>query len=280
MCIVSDFWNRFQVSLFPHLLSTLQEPLTAKLVQFVQVLEIVRIEQFVPSPHSQWMGRKEIDRQAIARTFIAKAVYDYPTTELLIEGLRLQPTLRRLCGFETRSSVPSASTFSRAFAQFAEGKLGDKVHEALIKTYVGEKVVMHVSRDSTEVVAREKPAAKIKVQAKPKKKRGRPKKGEERPAKDLTRIQKQLNQTPEEALAELPRVCDVGSKKDSKGHSHSWTGWKAHIDWADGAIPLNVVTTSASVHDSQVAIPMARVTARRAISCCLRMRAVSFKPAT
>ena len=265
---LAEYWDRFQACLFPRLQTVLEEPLTQKLQQFVQILDIVRIEQFVASPYSQWMGRKQTDRRPIARAFIAKAVYDFTTTEILIETLRLQPTLRKLCGFERSRDIPSAATFSRAFAEFAESNLGDRVHEALVRTYVGDKVVMHVSRDSTEVVAREKPAAKVKEKPKPKpnKKRGRPKKGEERPPKELTRMQRQLDQTPEAALAELSYVCDVGTKNDSKGRSHSWTGWKAHIDWADGAIPLNVVTTSASVHDSQVAIPMARVTARRATS--------------
>ena len=77
---------------------------------------------------------------------------------------------------------------------------------------------------------------------------------------------RQLNQSADEALAELPWVCDVGCKSDSKGHKHCWVGWKAHIDWADGALPVNVVTTSASLHDSQVAIPMARRTAERVTS--------------
>ena len=266
MNIVAEYWDRFQSYLFPRLEIALEEPLTENLKQFVRVLDIIRIEQFIASPHFQWMGRKAKDRRSLARAFIAKALYDFPTTELLIEALQLQPSLRRLCGFEDRKSVPSASTFSRAFAEFAEVNLGDKVHEALVKTYVGEKVVMHNSRDSTEVVAREKPAKKEKAAPKPKKKRGRPKKGEKPAPSEPKRLEKQQKQTAEEALAELPRVCNVGSKKDSKGNLHSWIGWKAHIDWADGSIPLTVVTTSASLHDSQAAIPMARLTARRCTS--------------
>ena len=35
------------------------------------------------------------------------------------------------------------------------------------------------------------------------------------------------------------------------------------MDLADGGIPLSAVTTSASVHDSQVAIPLAKMTAQR-----------------
>ena len=266
MPILSDYWDKFQVSLFPHLETVLEEALTPKLKQFIRILDVVGIHRYVNSPFAQWMGRKQADRRAIARAFLAKATYDLPTTEMLLEMLRLQPTLRRLCGFEYLRDIPSAATFSRAFAEFAASGLGDAVHEALVKEYVGDKIVRHVSRDATEVVAREKPLKKVAPPPKPKRKRGRPKKGETVAPREPKRLVKQLDQTPEEAIAELPRDCNVGSKKDSKGHLHSWTGWKAHIDWADGGIPLNVVTTSASLHDSQVAIPMARITAKRAIS--------------
>jgi hypothetical protein len=64
-------------------------------------------------------------------------------------------------------------------------------------------------------------------------------------------------------LADLPRHCDVGTKRNAKGHSESWVGYKLHIDSADGDIPINCVLTSASVHDSQVAIPLATMTAAR-----------------
>ena len=137
MNILAEYWDRFQSSLFPRLETVLDEPLTEKLKQFVRVLDIVRIEQFVTSPHHQWMGRRALDRRAIARAYIAKALSDFTTTELLIETLQLPRSTagRRLCGFEDRKSIPSASTFSRAFAQFAASNLGDKVHEALVKSY-------------------------------------------------------------------------------------------------------------------------------------------------
>ena len=266
MSILSEYWEKFQVSLFPHLETVLEEPLTEKLKRFIYILDVVSIEKHIASPFAQWMGRKRADRRSIARAFLAKAVYDHPTTEMLLETLRLQPTLRRLCGFEYQRDIPSASTFSRAFAEFAETGLADVVHEALVREHVGEKVVVHLSRDATEVVAREKPAKKEKPVAKTKRKRGRPKKGEIVTPAEPRRLVKQLDQTPEKAIEELPRVCNVGTKQDAKGFKHSWIGWKTHIDWADGGIPLNVLTTSASLHDSQVAIPMARITATRVIS--------------
>src|SRR5579862_6989273 len=180
--------------------------------------------------------------------------------------LRQQPPLRRLCGFERQRDIPSASTFSRAFAQFARVGLGDVVHEALVKEHVGDKIVMHVSRDSTAVKAREKPVRKAKPVQKAKRKPGRPKRDEQVEPREPRRILKQLTQTPEEAIAELPRVCNIGCKRDSQGFPHPWIGWKFHVDWADGSVPLFAVTTSASLNDNQVAIPMARITARRAIS--------------
>jgi K+-transporting ATPase c subunit len=64
-------------------------------------------------------------------------------------------------------------------------------------------------------------------------------------------------------LAELPRNCDVGVKRNAKGHQESWIGYKPHIDSADGEIPISCVLTSASVHDSQLAIPLATMTAAR-----------------
>ena len=64
-------------------------------------------------------------------------------------------------------------------------------------------------------------------------------------------------------LADLPKACNVGAKRNSKGHTVSWIGYKLHIDTADGDIPVSCLLTSASVHDSQVALPLAEITARR-----------------
>lgn len=64
-------------------------------------------------------------------------------------------------------------------------------------------------------------------------------------------------------LANLPQHCDVGSKRNAKSHTEFWIGYKLHIDSAEGGIPVTCVLTSASVHDSQVAIPLATMTATR-----------------
>ncbi len=64
-------------------------------------------------------------------------------------------------------------------------------------------------------------------------------------------------------LADLPIACDVGSKKNSKGYKETWIGYKLHLDVACGQIPVSCVLTSASVHDSQVAIPLMTITGAR-----------------
>jgi len=52
-------------------------------------------------------------------------------------------------------------------------------------------------------------------------------------------------------------------EKNSKGYKVSWTGYKLHLDVADGGIPISAVLTSASTHDSQVAIPLAKMSSER-----------------
>ena len=66
-----------------------------------------------------------------------------------------------------------------------------------------------------------------------------------------------------EVLTDLPRECNVGSKKNSKGYQETWVGYKLHLDVADGQIPISCIPTSASLHDSQVAIPLAALSAGR-----------------
>ena len=61
----------------------------------------------------------------------------------------------------------------------------------------------------------------------------------------------------------MPGECNVGSKKNSKGYLETWVGYKLHLDVADGQIPISCILTSASLHDSQAAIPLAALSASR-----------------
>ena len=136
------------------------------------------------------------------------------------------------------------------------------MHAALIEKYEGPRLVGHISRDSTEIEAREKAVKKEKKEKLPKKKRGRPKTGEER-VKPETRLERQQKMTLEEMLNDLPIACDCGMKLNSKGHPQYWAGYKLHMDVADGQIPISCIITSASVYDNQVALPLATMTSGR-----------------
>jgi transposase len=260
---LAQYWLNIQGSLFPWLKEELGE-LTEKQRQLISVLELVRVEEFLSRGYG-FAGRPAEDRTAIARAFIAKQVYNMPTTRVLLDRLEADEKLRRICGWERKSAVPKEWTFSRAFGEFAASSLPQRVHEALIaKSYEGE-LVGHISRDSTAIEAREKP---VKKSAEPNgekaaKKRGRPKKGEEHP-KEPTRLQRQsAGMSLAQMCDDLPTACDVGTKKDSKGYKKSWIGYKLHIDAADGGIPISCLLTSASTHDSQVAIPLATLSNTR-----------------
>lgn len=264
--VLSNIWNRFQASLFPWLQEELGE-LTGKQQQLIEVLEIAQIETHLPYV-GQVPGRPPEDRCAIARAFVAKAVYQLPTTEMLLDQLKSDITLRRICGWEKKQDIPSRATFSRAFAEFAESQLAERVHAAIIDTHLGNQLIGHISRDSTAITAREKPEKKaVKAEATPPKKRGRPKKGEER-IKEPTRLEKQsAGMSLTEMKDDLPTACNVGTKRNSKGYKTSWIGYKLHIDAADGGIPVSCLLTSASLHDSQAAIPLAELSNQRVSSC-------------
>lgn len=259
---LSRFWERIQGSLFPELEEELP-PLTEKQQQLVVTLEIIRIEQFLPNFRG-CVGRPLNDRAALARAFVAKAVYNMPTTRALIDRLRSDVSLRRISGWERQCEIPDESTFSRAFAEFAKSELPKLVHNALISKVYENQLVGHISRDSTSIHGREKPLRKEKEGAKLKK-RGRPKKGEKHP-KVPKRLDRQIEMTQEERLTDLPKACDIGAKANSKGNREYWIGFKCHIDTADGDIPLGCIVTSASVHDSQAAIPLADETASKVTS--------------
>lgn len=255
---LSDLHERLQGELFPALAREVG-PLGEKLENFVKVLELAPVGALlVACPGLP--GRPPSERTPLARAFIAKAVLGIPGTRGLIDRLGCDSTLRRLCGWSRWSAVPSEATFSRAFAEFALSALPTRVHEALIERTHKDRLVGHVSRDSTAIDAREKPV-KVKV---PKRCRSKiPPKPGEPGYEGVRRLERQQTMSVDAMIADLPTHCAVGRKPNSKGNTVVWIGYKLHLDTADGGIPISALLTSASMHDSQAAIPLAHMTAAR-----------------
>ena len=260
---LSQYWYSIQGNLLPWLEEELG-PLGQEHRKLVLTLEMARVEDFVQGYRGVSAGRPAVCRAGIARAYVAKASLNLSTTRQLIDRLKVDKVLRRICGFERLKDIPEEWTFSKAFKEFAGRRIVEYVHEAMILKYQSKRIVGHLSRDSTAIEAREKCVVKKDKKPKqtaPKMPRGRPKKGEVRPKKEPLeekRIERQLKMNSvAEMIADLPKACDVGTKTDSKGYKITWRGYKLHIDTADGDIPISCILTSASMHDSQAAIPLA-----------------------
>lgn len=238
-------------------------PIPESFVQLTYVLETVH-SQKIPLPERCWTGRPPKSRYGIFNAFVAKAYLNIPTTLHLVERLQSDRHLRLICGFETRSAVPSESVFSRVFSEFAKTQLPTCVHEAFVKHICEGQITGHISRDSTAIESREKPEKKESViEPTPAKRKGRPRRGTPPKTIELSRTQKQMSMNLEEMLKDLPQVCNRGSKKNSQGFIETWIGYKLHVDTADYGLPISAILTSASLHDSQAAIPLATMTATR-----------------
>src|SRR5467141_2699782 len=101
---LSQFWLTVQGTLFPWLEEELGE-LSEKQKQLVAILGLLQVERYLKSLTAM-VGRVREDRGALARSFLAKAVYNLGTTRQLLERLNSDATLRRLCGWERASQIP------------------------------------------------------------------------------------------------------------------------------------------------------------------------------
>jgi len=258
---ISQSWSHIQANLFP-LVEEVLGPLTPAQREFIALLDLIEVDQYLP-PRNE-LGRPPEDRAALARAFIAKSFFQFGTTDFLIDQLKSIPTLRRLCGWEYSGEVPHKSCFSRAFNKFAVLELPQRVHVGLMMKYQSDRLVGHLSRDSTDIPAREKlvPKPKAVVSGDPKGKRGRRRSGSECSAKAPKLLELQPSMSLPEMIAVLPRASNWGVKRKGRG-SYYWWGYKCHVDWADGELPVSYLVTSASLHDSQAAIPLAAMSAER-----------------
>lgn len=230
---------------------------------FLAMLRVV--EEHIPSliRTGSAMGRPAYEQLPFFRGFLSMSFFRITSIESLRKRLMTDPNLRQICGF---SRVPSLATFSRRFADFSTQSLMTRTLNKLVSQYHDGRIVGHISRDSTAIPAREKPANKkrdVAIATKTKRKRGRPRKGEMRPPKKPGRLERQLKMKPAKALKELDTDCAWGCKKNSQGNISFWKGYKLHLDVTDLGIPVTAVVTGANVHDSQVAIPMEKLTERK-----------------
>jgi hypothetical protein len=271
---VLQFSHMLQQNLFP-LLESVAGPLSTELRLLSAVMAMAPLERLLSARRSS-IGRPAKDRSALATAFLAKAILHLATTRDVISRLQVDEGLRQFCGWSSAAAIPHESKFSRAFAEFAATELPQQLHAAVIAATQSERLIGHIARDSTAIPVRER--YPDPPQPKEKKHKGRKGKRKSRASTKKrakgsftrakasergTRIQRQRHQKLDQMLNDLPRQCDMGVKTDSKGNEQYWRGYKLHLDVADGQLPISAVLTSASVHDSQVAIPLMTMTGER-----------------
>jgi len=261
---LSKMWNKIlnlETSLFPALKEELRlEELSTKESKLIKILDFAEIEKNITVVTITNTPR---DREEIARAFIAKSVYNLQTTRDLIDRLKIDRTLRVLCGWRYKTDIPSESKFSRVFKELSDLKIAEKTHEQFVKKYLSDEVFFYNASDATKVPLREKAIKVEKEKPKPQK-RGRPRKGETRePIKPTILKQQKEMETVEEKLSLVSTDCGVGVKQNSKGNREVWIGGKLHISAVDGDIPITAFYSGANVHDSSVALPLMQETSNR-----------------
>jgi hypothetical protein len=259
---LSKMWLKvmnLEQSLFPRLEESMGK-LSSKEAKLIKILDFAQIENFVCSAQ---ITNPPKDREELARAFVAKQVYNLQTTRDLIERLKIDRTLRIICGWRYHSEIPSESKFSRVFKEFSQQRIATKAHDLFIEKYLSETLFFYHSIDATAVELREK-AVKSKKEVKPKRRQGRPRKGEEGPPKkpSILQQQEQMNDA-EEMLSLIKTECNTSIKQNSKGNRHRWIGGKLHLSVVDGDIPITALYSSATVHDSSLALPLIKQSSQK-----------------
>src|SRR5437660_298285 len=151
---LTKFAHMLQEELFPTVEAEVGE-LSEPAKRLTAVLAMIPLRRFVPVSKG-WNGRPPKDRYCIACSFVAKVVYNFPQTRDLLDRLQNDPQLRMICGWKSGERIPHESTFSRAFAEFAQMELPQFVHEALIRETQKDRLIGHIARDSTAIEVRER----------------------------------------------------------------------------------------------------------------------------
>jgi IS5 family transposase len=244
-----------------------EEHLNDEQKTFLQLIRI--IESFLP-PNALIQTRNRTGRPpylwiSFLRSMFAKSFFSIEKTSSLIQRLKSDPNLRLLCAF---NKVPSKGKFSTAFSYLAELNLTEAVLTGMARAAHKGRTVLHICRDSSAIAAREKAPRKTpkkaekKVAIREKRDKNAPK-----PPKEPTVIEKQTAQDPHESINALNKHCAWGCKKNSQGNVSFWKGYKLHLDVTDTGFPVTFVVTGANVHDSQLAVPMEKLTAEKVQYC-------------
>lgn len=262
-----------QSLLFAHdeLKSCLFRQPSARELEFLQYFQTVRSllssdERRMLGKHHR-RGRNGYALTSILGIMLLKLLYQTRTMKQTLLLLHENGNLKDMLAI---TRVPSEATVSRLSREVEQIVDPADLHTRVVQDYtksLDRLAVGHLSIDSTIVEAREKPVKTRVPKAKTPQKRGRKAKGSldeqqhrERQARQEQERIAYLQESFEASLGKLELRCSVTAKQNSKGKNQWFIGYKAHLATDDHGVPMSFAVTGASVHDSQVAVPLMKKT--------------------
>lgn len=104
-----QFGHVLQTSLFPRV----EEELGALSDRAKLLTAVLALAPLAAAQSRNRMGRPPKHRAAMAAALFAKAVYNCATTRQLLDLLKVDAQMRRLCGWRSIDQLPHEATFSR-----------------------------------------------------------------------------------------------------------------------------------------------------------------------
>ena len=218
-------------------------------------------------------GRVGYDLLSILGIMLLKLHFRQPTMKETLLLLRENGNLKDILGISTVPSQATACRLSRVVERVVDPAV---LHERVIQAYkeaMDNRMVGHLSIDSTIIEAREKPFVKEKeapAAPVPPKKKGRKKKGspeEKAYLEQKARAERErldyLAEDPLQSISRLEMRCSLTAKQNSKGKRQWFIGYKAHLAADDFGVSVAYAVTGACVHDCKVAVPLMKMAHQR-----------------
>ena len=204
-------------------------------------------------------GRPGHTLLSVLAVHAVKLYFQEKTMTAARDRLLSSSNLRTITGM---AEVPSLSVISKKTDTLIDLVDFSSILASICSSFYKDRLVCHLSIDSTIAEAREKP---VKAGKPGKRKRGRKRKGSEELAiaEEKERLYDLMENCVDEFFSSLEHRCSVTGKKNSKGNMEWFIGYKAHLAVDDNGIIVAHHVTGASVHDSQVAIPLMRIADER-----------------
>lgn len=218
-------------------------------------------------------GRVGYDLLSILGIMLLKLHFRQPTMKETLLLLRENGNLKDILGISRVPSQATACRLSRVVERVVDPAV---LHERVIQAYkeaMDNRMVGHLSIDSTIIEAREKPFVKEKEASPapvPPKKKGRKKKGspeEKAYLEQKARAERErldyLAEDPLQSISRLEMRCSLTAKQNSKGKRQWFIGYKAHLATDDFGVSVAYAVTGACVHDCKVAVPLMKTAHQR-----------------